>query len=64
MNSKNPRLRTEIDSIAREVFRIAGGDIECCPAPNIEQAFECLRDLRACYEEALASISSAKSGNG
>lgn len=39
---------------AAEVFRIAGGDIECSPWPTAKQAMDCLRDLRACYEEALA----------
>jgi hypothetical protein len=39
---------------AAEVFRIAGGDIECSPTPSPKQALECLRDLRECYDESLA----------
>lgn len=39
---------------AREVFRISGGDIECCPNPTPEDAMECLSDLRKCYDESLA----------
>lgn len=38
---------------AFEVFRIAGGDTECEPNPTPERALEVLRDLRACYDEAL-----------
>ena len=38
---------------ALEVFRIAGGDTECEPNPTPERALEVLRDLRACYDEAL-----------
>jgi hypothetical protein len=38
---------------AREVFRIAGGDVECEPNPTPERALEVLRDLRQCYDEAL-----------
>ena len=38
---------------ALEVFRIAGGDTECCPDPTADEALECLRDLRQCYTEAL-----------
>lgn len=38
---------------ASEVFRIAGGDTECEPNPTPERALEVLRDLRACYDEAL-----------
>lgn len=36
---------------AYTVFRIAGGDVECCPNPTGEQAIECLTDLRQCYDD-------------
>jgi len=41
---------------ALEVFRIAGGDVECCPEPTADEALECLRDLRKCYDEALQNV--------
>ena len=40
---------------AREVFRIAGGDVECSPNPTTQQALDCLQDLRSCYDEAIAA---------
>lgn len=40
---------------ALEVFRIAGGDVECEPHPTAESALACLRDLRQCYDESLSS---------
>jgi hypothetical protein len=40
---------------ALDVFRIAGGDVECNPNPSAADALECLRDLRECYDEALAA---------
>lgn len=43
--------------LALEVFRIAGGDTECEPNPRPERALEVLRDLRACYDEAIATPS-------
>jgi hypothetical protein len=43
---------------ALEVFRIAGGDVECEPRPTAESALACLRDLRQCYEERGDEISS------
>jgi hypothetical protein len=39
---------------AAEVFRIAGGDTECCPNPTAAEALACLSDLRECYDEALS----------
>lgn len=41
--------------VALDVFRIAGGDVECSPNPSAAAALECLRDLRECYDEAIAS---------
>lgn len=41
---------------AREVFRLAGGDIECTPNPTAEVALACLQDLRDCYAEALQFV--------
>jgi len=46
-------LRESLGVSALDVFRIAGGDVECCPNPAAEQALDCLRDLRECYDEAL-----------
>lgn len=40
---------------AYEVFRIAGGDVECCQNPTTQQALDCLQDLRSCYDEAIAA---------
>jgi len=39
---------------ALDVFKIAGGDVECSPEPTAEIALDCLRDLRQCYEEVLS----------
>jgi len=39
---------------ALDVFKIAGGDVECSPEPTAEMALDCLRDLRQCYEEVLS----------
>jgi len=39
---------------ALEVFRIAGGDVECTPNPTAVVAMDCLRDLRQCYDEELS----------
>jgi hypothetical protein len=47
-------------SFALEVFRIAGGDTECCPNPTADEALACLRDLRECYGEALKAMPSAE----
>lgn len=44
-------LHAEIVRLRGEVFRIAGGDTECCPNPTTENALDCLRDLRQCYDE-------------
>lgn len=45
---------SELAGFAVEVFRVAGGDTECEPRPTPERAMAVLRDLRACYDEALA----------
>jgi hypothetical protein len=45
---------------AVEVFRIAGGDTECCPNPTAAEALACLRDLRECYDEALSQPAQGK----
>ncbi len=42
-----------VAAFAKEVFTIAGGDVECVPTPSQSQAIEVVRDLRACYDEAL-----------
>ena len=38
-----------------DVFRMAGGDTECCPNPTFEEAYRCVCDLRSNYDELLAS---------
>jgi hypothetical protein len=42
---------------ASEVFRIAGGDVEVNTNPTAADALECLRDLRACYDELMTPAS-------
>lgn len=49
----NPWTPPAVYDFALEVFRIAGGDVECCPHPTRDQAIACVRDLRERYEEAL-----------
>lgn len=39
----------------KELFTIAGGDIECSPCPSKQQVVDCVKDLRSCYDEALAA---------
>ena len=63
MNESNERtIATSLEALAKregfalDVFRIAGGDVECCPNPTQEQALACLIDLRDCYDEMLASV--------
>jgi hypothetical protein len=41
---------------ARDVFAIAGGDVEVNSDPTPEAALDCLRDLRSSYREALDEL--------
>ena len=40
---------------ALDVFRIAGGDVECSRNPSAKLALDTLIDLRQCYDELLAT---------
>lgn len=46
--------RAGIAAVLLDIYKAAGGDSECTPDPSPEEVLRCVRDLRECYNDALA----------